>query len=338
MKIKFTFTDSPDLPSLTADYRYQSPFEVPDTALQLADCRDRILTIGQLIGQLTHAILYVSCKELELKDYPVKLVLGDDSKPIWYTWHDLVIQFSRSAPKIHRDFLVKQDMKIWLPIYHTYTGITEAERSYKGLIQSVAEQFLALLNSEPITNEHERWQYIGFIPYQRDNATFKRVQKLNRKRQSEDRKRERLEQKRKEREADAIASGTVEQVAKLPSGTGAGRRIGAVPGIFKGVQFRSQLEIRFATQLEAKQIRWVYETERLGEGNYLVDFYLPQMKCWVEVKGQFEPRDHYLLRDVAAYLEREREERLFVYTQAKAFKVTFQEFEQISHQEFWSKI
>lgn len=81
-----------------------------------------------------------------------------------------------------------------------------------------------------------------------------------------------------------------------------------------GVQFRSQLEIRFATQLEQKEIQWIYESERLAEGNYLVDFHLPTLKCWVEVKGKFEARDHYLLQDVAEYLKRERNERLYVYT------------------------
>ena len=120
--------------------------------------------------------------------------------------------------------------------------------------------------------------------------------------------------------------------------TGAGRRVGAVPGIFKDVQFRSQLEIRFVTQLEEYGIRWFYESERLGDGNYLVDFYLPDLKTWVEVKGKFEPRDNYLLKDVAAYLKRERSERLYVFSASKAYAVNSASFHEIAHTLFWSKI
>jgi hypothetical protein len=105
-----------------------------------------------------------------------------------------------------------------------------------------------------------------------------------------------------------------------------------------GVQFRSQLEIRFVTELESRQIRWAYETERLGEGNYLVDFYLPDYKCWVEVKGVFEPRDDYLLKDVANYLNRERGERLLVYTQNKGFVVSLENFEDFPRKQFWEKL
>jgi hypothetical protein len=70
----------------------------------------------------------------------------------------------------------------------------------------------------------------------------------------------------------------------------------------------------------------------------LIDFYLPELKCWVEVKGRLEPRDDYLLKDVAAYLRQTRNERLFIYTQSKAFIVTAREFRPLTLAEFWSKI
>ena len=123
----------------------------------------------------------------------------------------------------------------------------------------------------------------------------------------------------------------------LPS-TGAGRRPGPIPGIFKGVQFRSQLEIRFAAELESRSIRWAYETERLGEGNYLVDFHLPDLKAWVEVKGRFEPRDNYLLKDVATYLKEARGERLFVYTSGACFLVYPSRFTEIKRKDFWERL
>ena len=85
-------------------------------------------------------------------------------------------------------------------------------------------------------------------------------------------------------------------------------------------------------------IRWVYESERLGNGSYLVDFYLPELKAWVEVKGKFEPRDNFLLKDVAAYLKRERNERLYVFSASKAYAVNSRSFHEINHKLFWSKI
>lgn len=108
--------------------------------------------------------------------------------------------------------------------------------------------------------------------------------------------------------------------------------------MFQGIQFRSQLEIRFATELASRGIDWIYEKERLGQGNYLVDFYLPDHKQWVEVKGKFEPRDHYLLKEVAQMLEIERQEELFVYTSGKCFRVTSEEFVPMKRSEFWELI
>ena len=82
----------------------------------------------------------------------------------------------------------------------------------------------------------------------------------------------------------------------------------------------------------------MYEVERLGDGNYLVDFYLPDHKCWVEVKGKFEPRDDYLLKDTAIYLARERGERLFVYTAGKPLEVDGTGFKELSRDAFWENL
>lgn len=116
---------------------------------------------------------------------------------------------------------------------------------------------------------------------------------------------------------------------------GAGRRPGAVPGVFMGVQMRSQLEIRFAAKLQELGTRWAYEIERLGEEQYLVDFYLPDLRIWVEVKGTFEARDNYQLPAVALYLQNQRQEQLYVYTQTKAFRVNTDSFASMNHKDFW---
>ncbi len=108
-----------------------------------------------------------------------------------------------------------------------------------------------------------------------------------------------------------------------------------MPGVYKFTRFRSQLEIHLAKELDARQIRWFYEPERLGRGRYLVDFYLPDCKSWVEVKGRVDSRDHLYLREVADTVGRERHHRLFMYTRTRAFVVSAGGFREIAHKDFW---
>jgi hypothetical protein len=128
---------------------------------------------------------------------------------------------------------------------------------------------------------------------------------------------------------------------KIPGGPPVRRGRRTVPSIrevYKGVQFRSRLEVLFAQELEKRQIRWVYEPERIGGGRYLVDFYLPDLKCWVEVKGRFEPRDDLLLPNAAGHLKTERGERLFLYMRSRAYRITWKGFEPLTHEAFWQAV
>jgi hypothetical protein len=114
-----------------------------------------------------------------------------------------------------------------------------------------------------------------------------------------------------------------------------GSRILALPGMYKYTKFRSQLEIQFAQELDSRGIRWFYEPERLGEGRYLVDFYLPDFKSWVEVKGRVTSRDHLVLREVAEMLSAERHHRVFMYMCSKVYLVTSADFKPLTHELFW---
>jgi hypothetical protein len=67
MKVTFIFTDTPDLQVLSHEDQYKSHFEFPDAALKMADCKERIVTIAELVGQLSHAVVHFTCKELDLK-------------------------------------------------------------------------------------------------------------------------------------------------------------------------------------------------------------------------------------------------------------------------------
>jgi hypothetical protein len=70
-------------------------------------------------------------------------------------------------------------------------------------------------------------------------------------------------------------------------------QVKAIETAWKGYRFRSRLEARWAVAFETLGIEWLYESQGFevrpyGDGpvlRYLPDFYLPQSKTWVEVKG-----------------------------------------------------
>ena len=72
--------------------------------------------------------------------------------------------------------------------------------------------------------------------------------------------------------------------------------IKAIETIYNGYRFRSRLEARWAVFFDALGIRYEYEKEgfELDDGTrYLPDFYLPEVKTWVEIKGPFPSQDDW---------------------------------------------
>ncbi len=362
MKLTFTFSDTADIGTLTRDDLFPVNLELPDESVLLRDCRERILAIAECVGQLTNAVLHISCKELALKHYPIKTE-KTEANPIRFSFRILLLRFERLSHNqfAHRNLKIVMPVSTLMPVelYTSRSGTRrdrkkaqatvhsttsgwareEDQKAYAGTIDVLATHCLSLLNSEPPAEGVNAWKFAGFNPSKVDNALITASNNRSKRRDQELRKSEREDQRRKER-AEQLAQKMAE-LGKPPTTTpqtGAGRRVGAVPGIFMGITFRSQLEIRFVTQLEAKKIRWIYEGERLGEGQYLVDFYLPDLKCWVEVKGRMEARDEYLLKEASAYLKRERGERLFMYTQNKAYRVNAHNFLEITHDDFWANL
>jgi hypothetical protein len=357
MKITFTFTDTPDLSTIPKDGIYQTHLEIPDAATHLIGYEERILAISNMVGKLTNVCLHITCKEAGLKNHPIKLVSTLNANTSVYTSINVsTIYFQRFytrrsqnrqlkilspvSPVIPQPYLYRRGKRHGLQKnllqLGNYWCKSETDHEYANFINTIAEQVTVLLNAEPAPNATQQWTCAGFHPWWVDNTLITLQNNRTKKREAERRKQEREEKKRREQEAKQTAKSSTNNTP-LPQ-TGAGRRPGAIPGIFMGVQFRSQLEIRFATELESRQIRWVYEAERLGDGNYLVDFYLPDCKCWVEVKGQFEPRDHYLLKEVADYLKRERNERLYVFTQRKVYLISETDFQELSRDSFWTAL
>ena len=58
--------------------------------------------------------------------------------------------------------------------------------------------------------------------------------------------------------------------------------------VYKGYCFRSRLEARWAVFFDALGIKYYYEHEGFDLGDagwYLPDFWLPELKTWIEIKG-----------------------------------------------------
>ena len=67
----------------------------------------------------------------------------------------------------------------------------------------------------------------------------------------------------------------------------------AIETQYKGRNFRSRTEARWAVYLDAMGIRWEYELEgyEFRDGTrYLCDFWLPEWGLWLEIKGE-KPTD-----------------------------------------------
>jgi len=66
--------------------------------------------------------------------------------------------------------------------------------------------------------------------------------------------------------------------------------IRAISTRYKGYNFRSRLEARWAVFFDAAGIKWEYEAQGfvVGKVPYLPDFYLPELVCYFEVKGSNE--------------------------------------------------
>lgn len=67
----------------------------------------------------------------------------------------------------------------------------------------------------------------------------------------------------------------------------------ALPTYYAGTTFRSALEASWAATLDTLDIAWEYEPETVtlpSGATYIPDFRLPDIGCWLEVKGPGVPR------------------------------------------------
>jgi hypothetical protein len=359
MKLKFIFTDTPNISSLPTDQLYPTSFDVPDAALHLIGVRERILAVAELMGSFTHGSLHLTCKELDLKLHPIKLT--EYPKEQWALRHAnkaLVICFQRHiypfkkvllkvfAPSVDclpsELFFVNKRWNL-KPLAERWPK-TDEQFLFAQRLSLLAQHLEVLLNADPDSN----WKCIGFHPLFPD-ATIETMQRNRRKQRTLAlKKKERDEAKAlKQREKDEAKRLKREEMIKSRAEAqpnteapqhGAGRRPGARPGIYKGIQMRSQLEIRFAAELDERNIRWFYESEALGDAGYLVDFYLPDLGVWVEVKGTIIAKDRQVLPEVARHLRQTRNHRLMMYMQSKAYVINPSGFREIEAKRFWDEL
>jgi hypothetical protein len=72
----------------------------------------------------------------------------------------------------------------------------------------------------------------------------------------------------------------------------------AIETHYAGCRFRSRLEARWAVFFDKMKIAWEYEPQgyRVGGTPYLPDFWLPELRQWVEVKGSaLSPREQAIM-------------------------------------------
>jgi hypothetical protein len=120
--------------------------------------------------------------------------------------------------------------------------------------------------------------------------------------------------------------------------------IKAKPGIFKGIQYRSRLEIMWAAFFDYFGIEFSYEPERfnLGSGSYLPDFYLKNVnfqegkfgeaaQCvkglWFEVKNPVHCTKIVEYRDLGKYRELDKNSTPFKLMKALTIQTSLEKLD-----------
>jgi hypothetical protein len=208
MKLIFTFSDKPNLSELSNIDIFDTHFQFPDEALQLPDCRERVLSIAQSMGQLTRSCLFLSCKELGLKHQEV--VVNSVSTNLFHTLrHNIfvaAIGFSRREGRRDNSRLLKIlnpiDSPIDYRILYVPYGKTKRKKTtnlarvlrpmnsqYAGTLHETVftelhDEILYLLALEEPNDNLSSWRFLGVHPFWKDetlvNLRVKKQQRFSR--------------------------------------------------------------------------------------------------------------------------------------------------------------
>ena len=89
----------------------------------------------------------------------------------------------------------------------------------------------------------------------------------------------------------------------------------SIPTNYKGTKFRSRLEANTAQAFDRLKIKWVFEPQSflLESGiHYWPDFWLPELKTWVECKGYLTKEEHETHKEFMTQQLKENKDILFV--------------------------
>lgn len=206
MKLTFIFTDSPQLATLSSREIYRTHLELPDRALELADCLKHLLAIADLVAQLTQANLHIACPQLQIENQPVKRLSSplQWDKGIQFAEGVMILRFQREVYRTqYRHIKIIHPIPPFVPIHlhenwqHSRGedalsnrlirdfdwAESDQQRIYANVLEEIGEHIVTLLDSDPWPLMPERqWQYEGFHPAWGDSA----FEALKRKRRKQD--------------------------------------------------------------------------------------------------------------------------------------------------------
>lgn len=110
-------------------------------------------------------------------------------------------------------------------------------------------------------------------------------------------------------------------------------RLQAIETEYRGHKYRSRLEARWAVFFDNAKIPYVYEPEgfRMSDGTcYLPDFYLPDSKTFVEIKGVMKDQD---MRKIQSFMKEAKTDFLIGYDDIKFQACDNWEIDQWSEEE-----
>lgn len=109
-----------------------------------------------------------------------------------------------------------------------------------------------------------------------------------------------------------VSLGTLQLAPARPRLPDMTMTIRAIETPYAGHRFRSRLEARWAVFFDSLGLEWDYEPETLniprsvsgmsGAFGYLPDFWLPELRLWAEVKGEWNAFEQLKMLDIAAWL------------------------------------
>lgn len=343
MRLTFTF------PTRSSDYggkhgSARTSLRLPDTVGRLPEFKERVITLGKLIAEFSHVPVEISCRRVGIVDHLIASGDGEMSAPTSLV-ANTIIKMETYAFFRPEKVLLRFPAPSLLPIPFTepatldlrnpasdayfmreFQAQTTEQQKYIDAIFAIANACLSLLNAEPPNENGHMWTFTGFHPHWEEPSTRKLV--------NEPKPPSSAHMHSGLKGAVVRALGTTQSLAPKPV-----RRYWAAPGVFKGVSMRSQSEIRCAAELEKRGIRWLYEYERLGPPQYLVDFFLPELGAWIEVKySDLDARDEFQLPVVADYLASERGQRLFLFSNRSCYRISSEGFAPLDFKTFWTEI